>query len=435
MQRLNKAVAAAAWVCAATAALSAAAQLEIQIESEGLRQVPIAIARFEGEPSGSDRISQVIADDLRRSGRFRSELGAPAAGYVVLGNPEHTAALRQNLEYVVAGRVDSAPDGRKVTFQLFDALTGKAYESYSLQVSDSQMRLAGHIISNWLIEEILQIEGPFTSKIAYVLKTGPQDQATYELKVADYDGYGAQTIVKSREPIISPEWTPDGDHLLYVSFEQQRPVIYEFDLLRADWRPVAAFPGNNSAPAISPDGRWIAVALSEEGTTKVFLLTTDGTRRRRLRETDAINTEPDFAPDSSSVVYVGDEIGNPQLYLKHIESGEERRLTYGSRYNVSPAYAPNGKLVAFIRRDTIGFNVHVLDPASDQGRSVPLTAIRLADAPSFSPDGSMVLFKDEDSKNRLYTVSVAGKILFPLPRPEQGEIINPTWGPSRSSWF
>ncbi|MCY4325003.1 MAG: Tol-Pal system beta propeller repeat protein TolB [Betaproteobacteria bacterium] len=414
-------------------ASSGRAQIQIQIESEGLRRVPIAIAEFPGEGDGDLRLSQVIVDDLRRSGRFRSELGSPDPSYAIGGTPFHSSALRHNLEYVLVGRVDAGEDKIKISFQLFDALTGKNFETYSISVEEGQQRLAAHVVSNWLSEQILGIEGAFTSKIAYVLKSGPKSDALYELKVADYDGHNPQTVVKSTEPLISPEWSPDGNSLYYVSFEQQRPIIYEFNLLRGEPRVVAAFSGNNSAPAVSPDGRWLAAALSEAGSTNIFLISMDGTRRLRMRESSAINTEPDFAPDGRAIAYVSDELGSPHIYIWNQDDGSETRLTYNS-YNVSPAYSPDGSVLAYVRRDEKGFNIHAMETGGE-GRSIPLTSIRRADSPSFSPDGSMVLFKDEDYTNRLFTVSVAGKILFALPRSEQGEIINPLWGPIRSSWY
>ena len=434
MKRFAKPTVVVFWMVIGILAAPTAAQIQIQIESEGLRRVPIAIAEFPGEATGEARVSQVIVDNLRRSGRFRSELGSPDPSYVIGGNPLHNTALQHNLEYVLVGAVKSAGGQIKISFQLFDALTGKKFDAYSISVQEGQERLTAHVISNWLSEQILGIEGAFTSKIAYILKSGPKNDALYELKVADYDGHNPQTIVRSTEPIISPEWSPDGDSIYYVSFEQQRPIIYEFDLLRGHLRVVAAFSGNNSAPAISPDGRWLAAALSERGTTNIFLISVDGTRRRQLRESNAINTEPDFSPDGKHIAFVSDEMGAPHIYSRNLADGSETRMTYNS-YNVSPAYSPDGTAIAYVRRDDRGFNIHAMDALDPKGQSIPLTSIRRADSPSFSPDGSMVLFKDEDYRNRLFTVSVAGKILFALPRREQGEIINPIWGPIRSSWY
>ena len=43
---------------------------------------------------------------------------------------------------------------------------------------------------------------------------------SYALMVADSDGFNPQTMVRSREPLLSPAWSPDGRKLAYVSFER-----------------------------------------------------------------------------------------------------------------------------------------------------------------------------------------------------------------------
>lgn len=424
--------AAAALLCA-----SALAAVEITVLSQGLRRVPVAVANFAGEPGGHLEFSRIIAADLHRSGLIKVTHGAPD-GYAPFGKePDYEAARQRNLEYVLAGRADTVLGGYRVYFQLYDVITEKSGDAFSLVAEQGQERLVAHLISDWVHETVNERPGVFTSKIAYVLKSSTgQDRRTYELKVADYDGYNAQTIIRSSEPIISPEWSASGDRMLYVSFERERPIIYEMDLLTGEIRVVAAFEGNNSAPALSPDRRWIAAAFSGKKGTAIYLLTTDGTRRRKLRESSSINTEPDYSPvDGSEIAYVSDEAGSPQLYAKNLDTGVERRLTRGSSYNVSPSYSPDGRLVAYIRKDDNGFNVHVLDSAVDNGATVPLTGVRAAESPSFSPDGTMVLYRNEDYPGLLYTVSINGKISIPLAFEESGEVFNPTWGPVRSSWY
>ena len=413
------------------------AAVEISIQSQGIRRVPIAIALFAGEASDHRQYSRIIATDLRRSGLFNTSHGTPAGFRPFATTPDYRSARASNFEFVLTGRADNAPDGStKVTFQLFDTIIGKAREAFSYTVGPSQERLVAHLIANWVTETIIGQPGIFTSKIAYVVKTGSQKRANYELKVADYDGYNPQSVVKSIEPLISPEWDSNGDSLFYVSYERQRPIIYKLNLLTGETRAVAVFHGNNSAPALSPDRRWLAAALSETGTTEIHLLTIDGTRRRKLRQSNGINTEPDYSPvNAAEVVFVSDELGSPQLFIKNLTTNKERRLTRGSTYNVSPAYAPDGTMLAYIRRDSTGFNVHIIDAQQSDPASIPITGVRLAASPSFSPDGTMIMYKNEDSPSLLYTVSINGKIALPFAKPETGEIINPTWGPAKSNWY
>lgn len=430
-------ITALAALAAASMTSIALAAVEIQIESQGVRRIPILIEAFAGEKLDAQQVSRVITDDLDRTGLFRA-IHRPEPTTAPFEDPDYSSINIEEHEYMLVGLVEELPDGnQRATYQLIDLVTQEAEEAYAIIIGPGQDRLVGHTIANWLYERLIGEPGVFTTKVAYVLKMGDKRSASYELKVADYDGHNAQTLLRSPEPIISPEWMPGGNHILYVSYERRKPIVYEHALLTGQRRTVSGFKGNNSAPAISSDRRWIAVALSESGNTQIYLLSADGTRKLRLRESNGIDTEPSFSPDNEEIAFVSDSGGSPQIYLRNRLSGEERRITFGSSYNVSPRFSPDGRMLSFIRRDQNGFNVHIIDVADPDARSIPLTGIDLADSPSFSPDGKMLLFKNDARPNILYTVSVNGKIARPFAVSEQGEIKDPIWSPasSRDSWY
>ena len=90
---------------------------------------------------------------------------------------------------------------------------------------------------------------------------------------ADADGARVKTILRSREPIMSPSWSPDGTKIAYVSFEQNGlPKIYVHNLGSAERRVVAQFKGINGAPAWSPDGQKLALTLSKGGNPDIYSL-------------------------------------------------------------------------------------------------------------------------------------------------------------------
>ena len=151
----------------------------------------------------------------------------------------------------------------------------------------------------------------FATRIAYVVQTS---RTSWELHIADADGANPQAALRSREPIISPAWSPDGGRLAYVSFETGKPVVYVHTVATGERKAVANFRGSNSAPAWSPDGRTLAVTLTREGNSQVFLMNADGSNVRRLTQTTGIDTEPVFSPDGQWIYFTSDRGGGPQIY-------------------------------------------------------------------------------------------------------------------------
>ena len=69
-------------------------------------------------------------------------------------------------------------------------------------------------------------------------------------------------------------------------------------------RVVANFRGSNSAPSWSPDGRTLAVTLSRDGGSQLFVLDANGGEPRRLTQSSGIDTEPVFSPDGTAIYFV-----------------------------------------------------------------------------------------------------------------------------------
>jgi TolB protein len=81
------------------------------------------------------------------------------------------------------------------------------------------------------------------------------------------------------------------------------------NLAQGTTRIVANFRGNNSAPAWSPDGRTLAVALTKDGLTQVYRISANGGDPQRLTESTGIDTQPAFSPDGQWIAFTSDRGG------------------------------------------------------------------------------------------------------------------------------
>jgi TolB protein len=413
------------FLAALALAAAAQAQLTIDITTTGGRQIPIAIMPLAGETSQPQVVSEVVGADLARTGLFRlvNTLGVtpvPTEPSEV-NFPDWTS---RNAEALVIGKVEPLPEGRvEVRFRLFDVQKSAQLASFSYVVPPAQLRTTAHRIADVIYEKLTGDKGVFSTKITYVVKRAGR----YELQVADADGFNAQSVLASREPIMSPAWSPDGSRIAYVSFDQKKPIVVVQSLAAGTTQVVANFRGNNSAPAWSPDGRMLAVALSKDGLTQVYRLPATGGTPQRISESTGIDTQPAFSPDGQWIAFTSDRGGSPQIYRVPAAGGPAQRLTFEGSYNVGPRYSPDGKSIAFVQREGGRFRIASLEVAT--GQVTVLTDGTLDDSPSFAPNGKMILYETQvGGRGQLAAVSGDGRVRQRLTS-SAGDVQDPAWGP------
>ena len=411
------------------ASVAAHAQLTINVETSSGRQVPIAISPFALEANAPQNITPLIANNLARSGMFRI---VNTAGISNL--PTEPSQVNfvdwssRSTEALVIGGINPLPDGRfEVSFRLFDVAKQSQLATTSYTVSASQLRATAHKISDEIYEKLIGEKGVFSTRIAYVLKSGPR----FELQVADADGFNPQAVLKSLEPIGSPKWSPDGSKIAYVSFESRKSSVIVQDLVTGQRKVVASFRGDNTAPSWSPDGSKLAISLSKDDISQIYIVSANGGEATRLMQSNAIDSGATFTPDGKDIIFFSDRSGGPQLYRVPATGGDAKRLTFEGTYNTTPRMSPDGKFVAFVNREAGRLRIATLELAT--GQRTILTNGPLDDSPSFSPNGRMILFEDKSGgRGKLGGVSVDGRFSYKLSS-QAGDVREPAWGPYGSS--
>jgi len=204
-------------------------------------------------------------------------------------------------------------------------------------------------------------------------------------------------------------------------------VVYIHDVSTGKRRVIANFRGSNSAPSWSPDGRTLAVTLSRDGGSQLFLIDAHGGEPRRLTQSAGIDTEPVFAPDGSAIYFVSDRGGAPQIYRMPASGGPANRVTFNGTYNISPAISPDGRWLTYISRIGGAFKLHVMDIAS--GNVAAITDSSRDERPSFAPNSRLIVYATvQDGREALMTTTLDGRIKARLSG-QGGDLREPNWGP------
>ncbi|TVP88767.1 MAG: Tol-Pal system beta propeller repeat protein TolB [Thioalkalivibrio sp.] len=408
----------------------AGAVLEVTVTEGVTGAIPVAVTPFtwEGDGSPSEDVGQIVGANLARSGLFQV-LGqerlaeAPAGPDDFLS--EQWAAV--GAEYLVIGRMRPEPERVLIEFHVFDVLANQRLGGFRIPVPPEMLRRGAHRVSDIVYEQITGDKGAFSARIAYVGVTGRGDERDFTLEVADSDGANPRTLYRSSEPLMSPAWSPDGRHLVYVSFENRRSEIFRHNVETGARDRLASHPGINSAPAWSPDGKRLAMSLSRDGTPNIYVMDIDTGELTQVTRSNAIDTEPAWSADGETLYFTSDRAGSPQIYEMRLPGGTARRLTFEGSSAGAAQVAPDGKSLVYVQGGDGGLRIARLDLETRQGTL--LTRGPFDKSPSFAPNGSMVLYStSERGRGILGSVSRDGRVHQRLAA-RTGEVREPAWSP------
>jgi TolB protein len=149
-----------------------------------------------------------------------------------------------------------------------------------------------------------------------------------QIWVAQADGSGAKQLTDTPYFInTSPSWGPDGKRIAFVSNQGGSPQIYMMNTDGSGVRRLT-FQGNyNQTPDWSPRGDLIAfTARDERRAFDLFTVNVDTGKVTRLTQDQGDNEEPTFSPNGRLIIFSSGRTGTSRLFVMNSDGSNQLPL-------------------------------------------------------------------------------------------------------------
>jgi Tol biopolymer transport system component len=238
--------------------------------------------------------------------------------------------------------------------------------------------------------------------------------APASILIASTTGRAAQLVSDSNNTAmeLSPVWTSDSRHLLFVSTRDGGRDVYEV-ALSSSMEPIgppSRLTTGLSAHSISlsPDDRTLAYSTYQPVSNLWSIPIPEGEEsmasagHELTHSTDVIE-EVSASPDGTSLVYSSNRGGSWDLFRMPAQGGVAVQLTSDSSNEFGPVWSPDGKEILFHTMRDGRFQIMVM-PA-DGGSAQPVTEARPRGEDWGADNTTILLGADPGKKEAIQIVS------------------------------
>ena len=291
------------------------------------------------------------------------------------------------------------PDGKHVLFTIMRSpLDSARIEVLSLETNERKLLVTGGVTGRYVPpgyvlfarDEVL-FAMPFDAKRLEV--TGSAVPVVEDVAVVQQDALGAYAVSDDGTLVYVPASQYDADvALVWVSRTgEEEAIVSEL--------------GRFSDPALSPDGRWLALSISRPGEDRdVWVFDLARHTRSRLTVGGASDFAPLWTPSGGRVLY---ESERPvfDLYWRPADGSAPAESLVVSEYDKVPSsFTPDGRTLLFTHTTLPRAEIWSV-PLDGSSAAKPLLTSEQGSlaSPALSPDGRWLAYvSDESGRNEVY---------------------------------
>lgn len=263
--------------------------------------------------------------------------------------------------------------------------------------------------------------GSISGEIAFVsMRTGiPQ------IWLINAQGESLSQLTNLKQGACQPDWSPDGQKLVFISPCYKREYQYpkaNLHIIDADGsNPVALDPGfgGNYDPAWSPDGKQIAFTKNISGSTQIFIYNLETKTISAAADANEPSKHPAWSPDGLYLAYISTRYSS-EIWVRDNLTGTSLQLSHSRNNNDNwPVWSPKNSEIIFTQSPLDPFFpslAGIIYPATQSSLEFKIpTEIHPVPSPAsdadISPDGNWLVFEawPEGNNHDIYIMDMTGE--------------------------
>lgn len=167
-----------------------------------------------------------------------------------------------------------------------------------------------------------------------------RDEKKWRICMMNPDGSNSRVITPGTSNDQVPNWSRDGQRLLFFSDRTGKNQLYTMKPDGTDVQRLTVNEFDDTAAYWSPDNKKIAFTSTRDGNTDVYVMDADGRNVRQLTQTKATERAPVWSPDGKKIAFSSDGDGPGNIYVINADGTGFKQLTNQGLPQVEEGYVP-----------------------------------------------------------------------------------------------
>lgn len=234
------------------------------------------------------------------------------------------------------------------------------------------------------------------------------------------DGTGKQQITNMPEGACQPDWSPDGQRLVFISpcaGNQETYLgasLFIYSLDSEEIVPLPTIPGGDFDPDWSPNGRYIVfTSLRDYNRAQVYMYDLEENEVIPVSNNTVRDAQPEFSPNGDHLAFISTRRGPFQIWIMAADGSDATLFSRsGSLKNSNPVWSPDGRVILYTQSEVFGGVPRLRTARYEEGAFFenPVPGGGPMREAVYSPDGFWLAFESwpEGENHDIYIMTTNG---------------------------